>query len=60
MSLAAVDRTVTSAISVLGAAVKRAETHADQTLANDLHDVIAALKRISGGIGGRGQAYRPK
>lgn len=58
-SLTAVDRTVTSCISVLGAAIKRAELHSDQTLANDLHDVLAALKRISNGIGVRGQTYKP-
>lgn len=58
-SLAAVDRTVASCISVLGAAVKRAETMTDQELAEDLYDVLAMLKRISSGIGTRGQKYKP-
>ena len=60
MNLAAVDRTVNSVISVLGAAIKRAETMSNQQLADDLHEVLRALKRISGGIGSRGQAYKPK
>lgn len=58
MSLQAVDRTVLSVISVLTAAVHRAETLTNQDLADDLHEVLAALKRISSGIGERGQAYK--
>jgi len=59
-SLAAVDRTLTSVIIVLGAAIKRAETLADQRLCDDLWLVMAHLKRISAGIGPKGQVYRPK
>jgi hypothetical protein len=59
MSIQAVDRTLLSVISVLASAVARAESLSNQQLADDLHALLAEAKRISGGIGSRGQAYKP-
>lgn len=59
-TLTRVDKTLTSATVVIQAAAREAERLRDQTLADDIHEVLVALKRITGGIGTRGQSYRPK
>lgn len=59
ISLTRVDRQLSSAIVVVQAAAREAERFSDQTLADDIHKVVVALKRITGGIGERGQKYRP-
>jgi hypothetical protein len=59
LTIQAVDRSLTSTISVLASVIVRAEHLKDQQLADDLHALLREMKRISGGIGSRGQAYKP-
>jgi len=55
----AIDRTLASVVSVMTAAVHRAETLTDLALADDLHASLREIKRIHSGLGRTGQKYAP-
>jgi hypothetical protein len=54
-----IDRQLASVVVVITAAAHEAESLLDQRLADDLHEALAAVKRIHNGIGQRGQLYKP-
>jgi pyridoxal/pyridoxine/pyridoxamine kinase len=56
--LVRIDKQLASGISIVTASAHEAESLTDQTLANDLHEALAMLRKIHNAIGFTGQRYR--